>query len=92
MTANAFSPAALILSTTVDIVIYERIANGNTTNGLGFTTTVGGTGSPLYTITGVRFGNYSISFSPGSLVSENLSFIATGLIDHRAELVDFKPA
>lgn len=82
---NSFSPAALILSASVDIVIYERVATGVNANGGGYATQVGGTGSPIYTISGVRLGSYSFNFSVGSLVTENVSFIGTSFIDHRAE-------
>lgn len=82
---NFFSPAALILSASVDIEIYERVATGVNANKGGYSTSVGGTGSPIYTISGVRLGNYSFNFSVGSLVTENVSFMGTSFIDHRAE-------
>jgi hypothetical protein len=82
LSVNFFSPAALILSTTAQIVVYERIPNGMKTDGSGYTTT---DSDPLYTIDGVRFNSYNISFNVGSLVMENVSFMATSMIDHRAE-------
>ena len=88
LTRNSFSPAHLMISKTFDIDFYERmpIEQGNKTG----TLSISNFGSdvvplsPIYRLENVRLTNYAIGFTPGSLVNETVSFIATGLLDSRA--------
>jgi hypothetical protein len=84
MNQEGFSPAHMLLSRDFDIEVYERSlddANGATP---GNTLKVLKTGALIYVIKGARFNNYNISFSPGSLVNESVSFLARGIYDSRA--------
>lgn len=88
-----FSPVNLLASRSFDMDLYERMPIGfdtdpnsqtygklNISNFGSETTPL----SPIYRLENVRLANYSIGFTPGSLVNETVSFIATGLIDSRA--------
>jgi hypothetical protein len=82
---NFFSPAALILSTSVDIYVYERKPKDKNPAGAGsqgYMTEL--VDNPIYVIKGARFGSYSISYNVGSLVQESVSFMATEMYDSRA--------
>lgn len=59
---SQFNPSHLIASQTFDIKIFERLNNGTV-------------GDLLYTLENCRMTGYSIGFSPGSIVSENISFM-----------------
>lgn len=83
--AEFFSPATLLLSRSVDLDFYERqpTANGNEIDIQDFGSS-GAPVTPIYRLENVRFTNYSIGFTPGSLVQESYQFLATGLLDSRA--------
>lgn len=70
---SQFNPTALLLSKTFDIKIFERNNSDNSQM------------SRIFTLQDCRLTGYSIGFTPGSLVSENLSFICILAKDHLAE-------
>lgn len=83
--AEFFSPARLLLSRSVDLDFYERQPSAiDTIQDFGFAGADGTGISPIYRLQNVRFTNYSIGFTPGSLVQESYQFLATGLLDSRA--------
>jgi hypothetical protein len=57
-----FNPINLIISKTFDIKVFERNAQ------------TGVSGNLVYTAKDCRMTNYSMGFTPGSLVTENISF------------------
>lgn len=59
---ESFNPTQLVGSQSFDIKVYERKNDGTV-------------GDVIYTIRDCRLTGYSIGFAPGSLVSENISFI-----------------
>ena len=75
-----FSPLDLILSRTFDLEVYQR--NPEQADGGGFE--VNNFGNLIYVIQNCRMANYSIGFTPGSLVNETISFISVGVQDVRA--------
>jgi hypothetical protein len=66
-----FSPIHMMIQNTFDIEVYERTGSAATA----IATT------PSYRIMDVRLTGYSMSFTPGSLIQENLSFIALRMED-----------
>jgi hypothetical protein len=73
-----FNPLALMLSKTFDIVVYERLKNGTLAGAVD-------TGStPIFKIEDCRLTDYSIGFTPGSVVSENIGFIGLRVSDLKA--------
>lgn len=84
---NSFSPVNLLLSTTFNIDFYERMPIGIENSGKLVINNFGSDAvplAPIYRLENVRLNGYSIGFTPGSLVNETVSFIATGLLDSRA--------
>jgi len=79
-----FSPAHMLLMRDFDIEVYERAVQGTTGTGANVKLDVNKTKTLMYLIQGCRFTSYGISFSPGQLVNENLSFISRGVLDARA--------
>lgn len=69
-----FNPSKLLLSRTFDIDVYERTSDG-----------AGATGTKIFTIHDCRMTNYSITFTPGQLVSENVSFMCIRVEDTQAQ-------
>lgn len=60
LNGTQFNPAQLLMSRTFDINIYEKETTLKT---------------PIFTLRDCRMTSYSITFNPGSLISENISFI-----------------
>lgn len=73
---NFFSPVHLLMSRTFNLRIFE---NTPTYTDNKVTKTLG---TKMAELVDVRLTNYSISFSPGQLVNETVSFIATKMIDN----------
>jgi hypothetical protein len=69
---SQFNPINLIVSKTFDIKVFER--NSQT----------GATGNLIYTAKDCRMNGYSIGFTPGSLVTENISFRCLRIEDAQA--------
>jgi hypothetical protein len=72
-----FNPSKLLISRTFDIEVYERKADG--------ATTVGDLGERVFLIHNCRMTSYSITFTPGQLVSENIGFICIRVQDDLAQ-------
>ena len=72
----SFNPQLLLLSTTFDIDVYERLQSA--TGGQG------AEGALLYRLVDCRLSNYSFSFQPGQLLIENVSGVARFLEDSAA--------
>lgn len=70
-----FNPLALMVTSTFDIVIYERQRAGNL---LG---TVDLSATPTHRIEDCRLTDYALSFTPGAVIAENIGFIALRLVD-----------
>jgi hypothetical protein len=66
---NSFNPSQLLLSKTFDINVYEKGANDTLTDS-------------VFTIHDCRLTSYSITFTPGQTVSENIGFICLRVQDH----------
>jgi hypothetical protein len=71
---NSFSPAHLLISRSFDIDVYERMAGGASLEG-----------QLSFSIKDVRLTSYSITFTPGTLVQENVTFLALSIVDHAGE-------
>jgi hypothetical protein len=69
---NSFNPSALLLSRTFDIDIYERLTQSGV---------AGADLNKIFTIHDCRLTSYSITFTPGQLVSENIGFICIQATD-----------
>lgn len=69
--ASQFNPVQLLLSRTFDIEVYERQN----------TSAESQTQKLVFTLKNCRMTGYSMSFSPGSLVGENISFMAIEIVD-----------
>jgi hypothetical protein len=67
---SQFNPSGLLLGKTFDILVYEKATNGTLM------------ADPLFTIKDCRMTGYSISFTPGQTVSENLNFMAILIEDN----------
>jgi hypothetical protein len=74
---NSFSPAHLLISRSFDIDVYERMASGASGASL--------EGQLSFSIKDVRLTSYSITFTPGTLVQENVTFLALSIVDHAGE-------
>lgn len=66
---SMFNPQALLYGKTFDIKVFER------------SSTSSNDGVLVYTIKDARMESYSLGFTPGSLVSENISFRCLRVID-----------
>jgi hypothetical protein len=80
---SAFNPVKLLISKTFDIHIYERTADevaGSTGK-----YQAGGLGGLIFTLKNCRLTNYSIGFTPGSLVAENIGFMCILVQDEVAK-------
>lgn len=64
-----FNPINLLISKTFDIKVFER------------NSVTGATGNLAYTAKDCRMNGYSIGFTPGSLVAENISFRCLRIVD-----------
>jgi hypothetical protein len=76
LSTNSFNPSALLLSRTFDIDIYER----KDTSGVGASDL-----KKTFTIRDCRLTSYSITFTPGQLVSENIGFICIQAVDETVQ-------
>lgn len=72
LTSNSFNPLALLLSKTFDIVVYERQSTADATSQ---------SLKAVFRIEDCRLTDYGLSFTPGSMVAENIGFMAIRLID-----------
>ena len=74
--AQYFSPVGLLFQRSFDINVYERknTAGNDVNNNLKL----------IFQITSCRLASYSFTFTPGQIVTEQISFIATGLVDQVA--------
>lgn len=77
--ANSFSPIGLLASRTFDIAVYQRQA---TLDNFGATTDIIQSGL-VFRCVDCRLTSYSISFTPGSLVAEQLGFICIRIEDEQ---------
>ena len=73
-----FNPSVLLLSATVDIDVYSRADDQKTASVL------------VYKLEDCRFTNYAFSFTPGTIVQENLTFICRGVIDQTIQQDQYK--
>jgi hypothetical protein len=74
---NNFSPLHMMIARTFSIEVYERKYG---TDGSGVSST------PIYTIHHARLTSYSMSFTPSSLIQENVGFIAMRMEDAAATI------
>lgn len=72
---NFFSPLHLMISRTIDIDVYERSNDGNVLAGADKVEIL------TYKIHNVRLTSYSLTFTPGSLMQEQVGFIAMKMED-----------
>jgi hypothetical protein len=79
--ANNFSPAILMLSETFDIDVYERVGAGITINNINTTAPSLDNVQAVYVLHDCRLTSYSITFTPGSLVQENIGFLCISIED-----------
>ena len=70
LSVNSFSPMHLMISRTFDIYVYEKASIDGT-----YLTT------PTYHIQDCRLNSYSLAFTPGSLLQENVGFIGMKMVD-----------
>jgi len=85
LSKNSFSPLHLLISRTIDIDVYEKIPTA---------AAYAPAGSPAdkdmtltYKIHDVRLTSYSLTFTPGSLLQEQIGFIAMKMEDMMASAV-----
>lgn len=71
-----FNPINLITSVSFTIDVHERDRSEDSFNNLS---------RVIYRLKNCRLSTYSIGFSPGSMVSENVSFLCTSVEDTRSE-------
>lgn len=67
-----FSPFKLLSQRSFDIQVYERVSGGVLS------------ATPMYVIGDCRLTSYGLTFTPGQLVAENMSFVALSLTDRVA--------
>lgn len=74
-----FSPTQLLISRTFDLNVYERslVNNGGTLQNA--------TSRLLYTLKDCRMNNFSITFTPATLINQTVSFICMSVINHTSE-------
>lgn len=70
---SQFNPTGLLLSKSFDIKVFERQVSDNSQM------------RQIFTLQDCRMTGYSIGFTPGSLVTENISFICILAKDHLAQ-------
>jgi hypothetical protein len=69
----SFSPAHIWMSSDFDIDVYERGTNE--------------TEILVYQMLNCRLTNYSMSFTPGTILQENINFLSLSVVDLRSETV-----
>lgn len=78
---NFFNPVSMLVSRTFDINVYEKVPNGRDANGkLTYATS-----NQIYTLVDCRMTNLSMTFTPGTLVNQVVSFLCRSVIDLSAE-------
>ena len=85
LVSKYFSPVMLLLQQTFDIDVYERQVDKATGN-------LEKSTSAIFQIQNCRLNSYNLTFTPGSLISENLTFSALGLIDLVAQSALITPS
>jgi hypothetical protein len=93
-----FNPSALITSRSFDINVYERAlpTGDNTKKGTAFLESVtsakggNGVGSQVFRLNDCRLTDYTITFTPGQLVTETVAFICITAQDFLTQ-TDVKP-
>jgi len=80
LTKEFFNPIQMLLSRTFDINIYERLLN-TAKNAVAS----GDTSRLIWTLKDCRMTNLSIQFTPGTLVTQNVSFLCMSTINHTVE-------
>lgn len=78
---NFFNPINLITSLSFTIDVHERDRTAGVTTG-----EFNNLSRVIYRLKNCRLSTYSIGFSPGSMVTENVSFLCTSVEDTRNEL------
>ena len=73
---TAFNPQKLLLSTTFDIEVYEKKAEGEQVEG-----------ALLFVLRDCRIQNYNFNFVPGELLVENVSFLCRRIEDRIAQAI-----
>ena len=68
----SFNPVELLISYSFDIEVYERFNGGNDS------------GKLLFRFIDCRMDGYSFDFTPGSLLTENVSFVCRVIQDSQA--------
>lgn len=76
-----FNPIRLIMSRTFNINVYERAIN--TTGNLG-----SNSGRKAFQLQGCRMTNLSLTFTPGSLINQTVSFLCMGVVDITSEKIN----
>lgn len=90
LVSEFFNPVNLIMSRTFDVNIYERMVT-RTANKLGLTVPVTSTTSgntlpgPMYTLKNCRMTSFRLSFTPGSLVQQIVTFICMAVLDNQTD-------
>ena len=72
-----FSPLMLMISSTFDIDVYNR-AQSSTDAAISI-------GDLVYTLQDCRLNAYALTFTPGSLVQENIGYLCLAVIDRKYE-------
>jgi hypothetical protein len=76
-----FSPIALLTQRSFDIAVYERNGAGEIANLNATASKVGA----LYFLKDCRMTSYNLSFTPGQLLSEAVTFLCLSVLDSQAE-------
>lgn len=85
MTAEFFNPVQLLISRTFDIKIYERSLTRNVGAASAPDTFAADTSRLIHTLKDCRMTNLSLTFTPGTLINQVVSFMCLSVIDHTAE-------
>jgi len=82
LVSEYFNPVQLLISRTFDVNIYERSLTRNQS-----TQAIEGkaTSRIIYTLKDCRMTNLSLTFTPGTLINQVVSFLCLSVIDHTAE-------
>ena len=76
---NSFNPAAMLASTTFDITVVQT----GTPNIVKGKVTTRGEDTPVFTCKDCRLTSYGLSFTPGTLVAEQIGFICIQVVDEQ---------
>lgn len=79
LTKNFFSPVHLMISRTIDIHVYERAPKAGQDFGAVMDEIL------TYTVRNARLSSYSLTFTPGSLLQEQIGFVAMQMVDELAQ-------